>query len=233
MWEEKEKCPLVSPFTLTGVTRGPKGKRHKEIMEVDVVAETVPAEENETREMEEVPEDIHPAVAEEAHFRMSPLSHSYPEAQEQLPLQAEGSRSREDNIEIMEMLRSMKREMEEREKKWERRQQIKEYFLEVVARKKEQMLEQNWMLKEEEWKEELQRREEKMLGKMNAKMEAFYNNQFKRDADLLNILKKKEAENEANMLRKIEGFKYLYRERFKEFEKLMKDKDQQLEDNDV
>ena len=75
----------------------------------------MPVEENETREMEEVPEDIHPAVAEEAHFRMSPLSHSYPEAQEKLPLQAEGSRSREDNIEIMEMLRSMKREMEGRE----------------------------------------------------------------------------------------------------------------------
>ena len=93
--------------------------------------------------------------------------------------------------------------------------------------------EQNWKLREEEWKEELQRREEKMLGKMNAKMEAFYNNQFKRDADLLNILKKKEAVNEANMLRKIEGFKYLYREQFKEFEKLMKYRDQQLEDNDV
>ena len=72
-----------------------------------------------------------------------------------------------------------------------------------------------------------------MLGKTNAKMEAFYNNQFKRDADLLNILKKKEEENEANMLRKIEGFKYLYREQFKEFEKLMKDRDQQLEENDV
>ena len=55
------------------------------------------------------------------------------------------------------------------------------------------MWEQNWKLREEEWKEELQRREEKKLGKMNAKMEAFYNNQFKRDADLLNILKKKEA----------------------------------------
>ena len=91
------------------------------------------------------------------------------------------------------------------------------------------MWEKNWKLKEEEWKEELQRREEKMLGKMNAKMEAFYNNQFKRDANLLNILKKKEAESEANMLRKIEGFKYLYRE---QFEKLMKDRDKQLEDND-
>ena len=48
-------------------------------MEVDAEAEIVPAEENETREMEAIPEDIHPAVAEEAHFKMSPLSHSYPE----------------------------------------------------------------------------------------------------------------------------------------------------------
>ena len=73
-------------------------------MKVDAEAETVPVEENETREMEVIPEDIHPAVPEGAHFRMSPLSHSYPEVQEHLPLQIEGSRSREDNIEIMEML---------------------------------------------------------------------------------------------------------------------------------
>ena len=233
IWEEEEKCPRVSPLTLTGLTRGPKGKKQKEIMEVNAEAETVPAEENETREMVAIPKDIHPAVAEEAHFRMSPLSHSYPEVQEHLPSQAEGSRSREDSIEIMEMLRSMKREMEERERKWKRQQKIGEEFLEVAARKKEHMWEQNWKLREEEWKEELQRIEEKMIGKMNAKMEVFYNNQFKRDADLLNILKKKEAENKGNMLRKIEGFKYLYREQFKEFEKLMKDRDQQLEDNDV
>ena len=115
MWEEEEKCPRVSPLTLTGVTRGPKGKRHKEIKEVDTEAETVPAEENETREMEAIPEDINPTVAQEAHFRMSPSSHSYPEVQEHLHVQAEGSRSGEDSIEIMEMLRSMKREMEERE----------------------------------------------------------------------------------------------------------------------
>ena len=115
MWEEEEKCPRVSPLTLTRVTKGPKGKRQKEIMEVDAEAETTPAEENERREMEAIPEDIHPAMVEEAHFRMSPLSHSYPEVQEHLPSQAEGSRSREDNIEIMEMLRSMKTEMEERE----------------------------------------------------------------------------------------------------------------------
>ena len=94
------------------MTRGPKGKRHKGIVEVDAEAETVPAEENETREIRAIPEDIHPAVAEEAHFRMSPLSHSYPEVQEHLPEQVEGSRRREENAKIIEMLRSMKKDME-------------------------------------------------------------------------------------------------------------------------
>ena len=34
------------------------------------------------------------------------------------------------------------------------------------------------------------------------------------------------------MLKKIDGFKHLYKELFKEFERLMKERDQQLEDND-
>ena len=115
MWEEEEKCPRVSPVTLTGVTRGPKGKRQKGIVEVDAEAETVPTEENETREMRAIPEDIHQVVAEEAHFRMSPLSHSYPEVQEHLTEQVEQFRRREENAEIIEMLRSMRKDMEERD----------------------------------------------------------------------------------------------------------------------
>ena len=67
----------------------------------------------------------------------------------------------------------MKREMEEREQNWERQQQIREDFLEAAARKKEQMWEQNWKLREEEWEKE------KMLGKMNAKMEAFYQERYR------------------------------------------------------
>ena len=34
------------------------------------------------------------------------------------------------------------------------------------------------------------------------------------------------------MLKKIEAFKYLYKEKFKDFGKLMKDRDKELEDND-
>ena len=68
--------------------------------------------------------------------------------------------------------------------------------------------------------------------KMKASLEAFYNNQFRRD-EVLTILKKREAEMEGDMLKKIEAFKYLYKEQFKEFGKLMKDRDKELEDNDV
>ena len=38
---------------------------------------------------------------------------------------------------------------------------------------------------------------------------------------------------EGNMLKKIEAFKYLYKEQFKEFGRLMKERDKELEDNDV
>ena len=70
------------------------------------------------------------------------------------------------------------------------------------------------------------------MEKMKKSMQVFYNNQFRRDANFLNILKQKETEMENNMIRKIDGFKHLYKELFKEFERLMKERDQQLEDND-
>ena len=87
--------------------------------------------------------------------------------------------------------------------------------------------------KEEEWKEEMDIREKELLEKMKASLEAFYNNQFNRDAELLTILKKREVEMEGNMLKKIEAFKYLYKEQFKEFGRLMKERDKKLKDNDV
>ena len=76
-------------------------------------------------------------------------------------------------------------------------------------------------------------REKELLEKMKASLEAFYNKQFNRDAELLTILKKREAKMEGNMLKKIEAFKYLYKEQFKEFGRLMKERDKELEDNDV
>ena len=63
----------------------------------------------------------------------------------------------------MEMLVSMKIEMEEREKRWEQQQRIREEFLEAHFRRREQRWEQLLKQREEEWKEEMERRERVLM----------------------------------------------------------------------
>ena len=46
-------------------------------------------------------------------------------------------------------------------------------------------------------------REKEMGEKMKASLEAFFDNQFRRDEEELTILRKREAEMEGNMLKKI------------------------------
>ena len=225
----KKKPAKISPLTLTGVTKGPKNKKQQRMVEV----EAEHAEDNDHREMEANPEQIPPAEEEEAHFKMSPLSHSYLDLTENFLEPAESSRRGEGNTEVMEILRSIKKDMEEREQRWEKQHQIREKILESEFRRNEQLFEQTLRQREEEWREEMKIREKEMGEKMKASLEAFYNNQFRRDEEVLTILKKREAEMEGNMLKKIQAFKYLYKEQFKEFGKLMKDRDKELEDNDV
>ena len=118
------------------------------------------------------------------------------------PELAENSRKDAGNIEIMEMLISIKKEMKEREDKWEKHQQIREEFLEAKFRRNEQLFEQNLRQREEEWKEEMKKKEKEFEEKMKASLEASYNNQFIRDEEVLTILRKREAEIEGNMLKK-------------------------------
>ena len=75
--------------------------------------------------------------------RMSPLSPSYPDMRENFPEPVESSRRNEGTAEIMEMLISMKKDMEDREKKWERQQKIREEFLEADFKRKEKQWEQD------------------------------------------------------------------------------------------
>ena len=57
-----------------------------------VEVEAEPAEDNDYREMEAIPEQIPLAEEEEMHFKMSPLSHTYSDIIENFPEQAESSR---------------------------------------------------------------------------------------------------------------------------------------------
>ena len=174
-WEEEERCPRVSPLILMGVTRGPKGRKKKEVTVLDAETRQEIDTETDRIEMKEVPDSVLPE-AEEEPLRISPTYPLFLEVQEQVPAQAEASGSREGNTEIMEMLKAMKKEMEERELKWERQQRIKEEFMEATARRKEKIWEENLRIKEEEHNEELKKQEEKMMEIIKTSMQAFYNN---------------------------------------------------------
>ena len=55
----------------------------------------------------------------------------------------------------------------------------------------------------------MNKREKEIGEKMKASLEAFYNSQFRRDEEVLTILRKREAEMDGNMFKKIQAFKYL------------------------
>ena len=111
--DEEETYPKVSPLTLTGVTKGSRNQKQQRMVEV----EAEPAEENDHRDMEAIPKQNPLAEEEEVHFRMSPLIDSYPDMTENFPKLEESSRRGEGNTEIMKILRSIKKDMEEREQR--------------------------------------------------------------------------------------------------------------------
>ena len=96
-------------------------------------------------------------------------------------------------------------------------------------RRREQRWEQILKQRDEEWKEEIEMRERELMQRLDTKIKTFYNEQLKRDEDVLSFLEKKEEKMEASMLQKAEGFKYLYKEQFKKFGKLMEKRDKELE----
>ena len=96
-------------------------------------------------------------------------------------------------------------------------------------RRRDQQWEQMLKQRDEEWKKEIERRERALMQRLDSKVNTFYNEQLKRDEDVLTFLENREEKMEASTLQKAEGFKYLYKEQFKEFGKLMEKRDKELE----
>ena len=71
----------------------------------------------------------------------------------------------------------------------------------------------------------MKERDRDLLQKLKLSHEAFYNNQFERDSQLLTIMKKKEVEQEVKLGEQIKGFQFLYKSLQKYFEKKLDDRD--------
>ena len=98
-------------------------------------------EEDEQLGMEQIPDQGQLPVEDEIHSRRSLLSHSLPDVRKTFFEPAECSRRNQGNAKIIDMLVSVNKEMEEREKMWEQQQKIREEFLEVNLRRREQQWE--------------------------------------------------------------------------------------------
>ena len=77
----------------------------------------------------------------------------------------------------------------------------------------------------EDFKKEMKERDRDLLQKLKLSHEAFYNNQFERDSQLLTIMKEREAKQEAKWEEQIKGFQFLYKSLQKDFEKKLDDRD--------
>ena len=133
-WEEEEECPKVSPLTLTGVSKGPRNqKKNGVIIEVDSREEnenvrqeedTLLVADQEEEDLEAHPEgntfmfteDIEQDDRSPINFS-SPLASSPPIRNSDFREPGESSRGAQGNNQIMEMLSSMQKNMEEREGK--------------------------------------------------------------------------------------------------------------------
>ena len=147
-WEEEEECPTVSPLTLTGVSKGPRNQKKKGvIIEADSREENENARDKEdtllVADQEEEDPEAHP---EENTFMFakdreqddgSPINFSTPLASSpsirnrDFREPGESSRGAQGNNQIMEMLSSIQKNMEEREGKCSLQQKFREEVYEA------------------------------------------------------------------------------------------------------
>ena len=284
-WGTEEEVPLASPLLLTEVTKGPRNQKKKGVL-IKTGGETPTAGQEKENSENPMGANTFTRADNEEQDEGSPTDFSFPLASSP-PMQGrtfreqgESSKGTQGNNEIIEMLLSMQRKMEEREHRWNVQQQFRDNTYEVELKRRDQQLEDELQRREEkfetelrrkeqkfekelqrrenrfeaeskrreqEWEEKLKKKEEQMKGvlkqqgedfkkdleerdgklfqKLKLIHDAFYNNQFRRDSQLLTIMKEKEEKHETQWDEQIKGSRSLYKSIQRDFEKKLDDRD--------
>ena len=215
-WAGEEECPNASPLTLTGIIKGVRKQKKK-----GVIVETYTREEEETTRQEEntlvveeqqeqepetqpegkasmFAEDMAPDDRSPLDFT-TPLASSPPMRNMDFREPGESSRGTQGDNQIMEMLISMQKNMEEREQRWNIQQQFRDEVYEVELRRrdkqweeemnrKEEMYEAELKRREQKWEEVLSRKEDQIKRILEQQEEKFKKEMEERDRDLLKKL---------------------------------------------
>ena len=154
-WAEEEECPNASPLTLTGISKGPRNQKKKGvIVEANSRDEEESARQEEETLMVEDQEGQNQETQLEGNTSMfaedmaaderspidftTPLASSPPMRNMNFREPGESSRGAQENSQIMEMLISMQKSMEEREEKWSTQQKFREDVYEVELKRRDQ-----------------------------------------------------------------------------------------------
>ena len=239
-WEEEEEFPKFSPLTLTGVSKGPRNPKKK-----GVIIEAESREDNENARQEEntllvayqkeEDPETHPEgntfmFAEDREQKdrspktfSTPLASYPPIRNRDFKEPGESSRGAQVNNQIMEMLSSIEKRMEERERESSIQKKSREEVYEAELRRRDQQWEEEMNRREEQMKEILEHQEEKfkkemkenlehqeeifkkemeerdhdILKKLQLSHESFYNNQYDSDSQVLKLIKEGDSDQEA------------------------------------
>ena len=162
-WGTEEEVPLASPLLLTGVTKGPRNQKKKGVL-IKTGGETPTAGQEKENSENPMGANTFTRADNEEQDEGSPMDFSFPLASSP-PMQGrtfreqgESSRGIQGNNEIIEMLLSMQRKMEEREQRWNVQQQFRDNTYEVELKRRDQQLEDELQRREEKFETELRRK---------------------------------------------------------------------------
>ena len=188
IWEEEEECPKGSPLTLTGVSKGPRNQKKKGVI---VEADSKDENENTMQEedtllvadQEEENQEVHPEgdtsmfaedIEQDGRSPINfttPLASSPPIMNREFREPGESSRGAQENNQILKMLISIQKNMEERERKWSLQQKFREEVYEAELKRRDQQWEEELNRREEVHEVELKRKDQQREEEMNKREE--------------------------------------------------------------
>ena len=221
-WGTEEEVPLASPLLLTGVTKGPRNQKKKGVL-IKTGEETPTAGQEKENSENPMGANTFTRADNEEQDEGNPMDFSFPLASSP-PMQGrtfreqgESSRGTQGNNDIIEMLHSMQRKMEEREQRWNVQQQFRDNTYEVELKRRDQQLEDELQRREEKFEAELRRKEQKFEKELQRR-----ENRFEAES------KRREQEWEEKLKKKEEQIKGVLKQQGENFQKDLEERDRKL-----
>ena len=135
-------------------------------------------------------------------------------------------------IELRRQEQKFEKELQRRENRFEAESKRREQEWEEKLKKKEEQMKGVLKQQEEDFKKDLEERDGKLFQRLKLIHEAFYNNQFQRDSQLLTIMKEKEEKHATKWDDQIKGSQILHKSIQKDFEAKLEERDKKQRETD-